>query len=272
MFSFLRSSCELPPVETGKIKIQRLVQMHLRTLALKRRAGISMDSYGKVDAARWNAEVQYFVDKIVRPELTDAERLAIGATGLDRIANDLIEAPVRRECGRLHDVGEVDMTVPVVDALSSGRLKPSIAADMPKASGSATSALEVRRGLIIRPEPLERIISGEKTWEMRTGHTKIRGPIALIKKGSKAVYGVAHITDSRGPMSREEMLNSIHLHRITADRLDTGEVAGYRHAWVLGHVRRLARPVPYQHKGGVTFVTLDSYAVEQLRLATRGEA
>lgn len=267
MFSFFRSSSEFSPIESGRAKIKRLVETHLQTLALKRRSGLSIDSYGKVDATRWNAEVQYFLDKIVLPELTEAEPLAIGAFGLSQVANDLIETPVRKECSRLHATGQLDMTVPVVDSLSRGSGKELRTKVKAKNSGTPMSGTELSRGLIIRPEPLERILSGQKTWEMRSAHTKIRGPIALIQKGSKAVYGVAHLTDSRGPLSRNDMLSTIHLHGITADRIDTEEVAGYRYAWVLERVRRLPRPIPYQHIGGVTFVTLDPYAVEQIRCA-----
>lgn len=267
MFSFIRSSFESPGLQSGKEKIRRLVQVHLQTLALKRGTGISMDSYGKVDGSRWNAEVQYFVDRVMLPELTDGERLAIGAAGLNGLVNELIEAPVRAECVRLHDSGERDMTVPVFDALKGGRRTRSRALVAAQPAGASASGSEMSRGLIIRPEPLERILSGRKTWEMRSAHTKVRGPIALIRKGSKAVYGMAHILDSRGPLSRDEMLKTTQLHGITSDRLDTGEVAGYRYAWILGSVRRLERPIPYQHTGGVTFVTIDPYAVEQLRLA-----
>lgn len=270
MFSRSRTPSELPDLQSGKVKIQRLVRIHLRTLALKRGAGITIDSYGKVDGSRWNAEVQHFVDKVVVPELTILERLAIGATGLNAIVNELIEAPVRAECGRLHDSGEQDMTVPLLDALRGKKAPRPLMAAATRSAGALSSSSELRRGLIIRPEPLERILSGRKTWEMRSANTKIRGPIALIQKGSKAVLGVAHILESRGPLSRDEMVSTIHLHGITSDRLDAGEVVSYRYAWVLGRVRRLDRPIPYQHSGGVTFVTLDPYAVEQLRLVCGG--
>lgn len=266
MFALFRSPSDVLGLKSGTVKVQRLVLVHMKTLVLKRRTGIEMDSFGKVDSSRWNAEVQYFVDKVVLPELTDGERFAIGVVGLNKIANDLIEAPVRTECARLHDSGEMDMTVPVFEAPKVGRqTRPRALAAVYSTCATGASS-KTSRGLIIRPEPLERILSGRKTWEMRSAHTKIRGPIALIQKGSKAIYGEAQILDSRGPVSRDEMLKTVHLHGITADRLDTGEVAAYRYAWVLGRVRRLSHPIPYQHTGGVTFVTLDPYAVEQLRI------
>lgn len=51
--------------------------------------------------------------------------------------------------------------------------------------------MKIASGLIIRPEPLEKILSGRKTWEMRCGPIHKRETIALILKGSKAIYGVA---------------------------------------------------------------------------------
>lgn len=162
------------------------------------------------------------------------------------------------------------MTVPIVDALKGVRASRPRPLTQNQLTNASLSGEVTSRGLIIRSEPLEKILSGRNIWEMRSAHTKIRSPIALIQKGSKVVYGVASILDSRGPLSRDEMLKSSHLHGICEDRLDKGEIAAYRYAWVLGGVRRLQRPIAYQHTGGVTFVTLDPYSVEQLREQARG--
>ena len=53
------------------------------------------------------------------------------------------------------------------------------------------TTLNISSGLIIRPEPLEKILSGRKTWEMRSDTIHKRETIALIQKGSKAIYGMA---------------------------------------------------------------------------------
>ena len=262
MFSFFRSTPKLTPLETGKSKVRQLVKKHLQTLVLKRRSGITKDAYGIIDGSRWNSEAQYFMNKVVLPELTLAESIAIG-DHLNEVANEIVEAIVSAECYRLHDAGQLDMTVPVSD--SQSLKKPNAAQKTPVTSKNTEPMFELNRGLIIRPEPLEKILSGQKIWEMRSRATKIRGPIALIKKGSKAIYGIAHITDSRGPLSREEMEKTVRHHGITTDRIDSEEVAAYRHAWVLEKIQRLDRPIPYQHSGGVTFVTLDPYAVSQLQ-------
>jgi ASCH domain len=43
------------------------------------------------------------------------------------------------------------------------------------------------KGLIIDEPWISLIVSGEKTWEMRSRNTNVRGRIGLIRKGSKTV-------------------------------------------------------------------------------------
>lgn len=133
------------------------------------------------------------------------------------------------------------------------------------------TTLNISSGLIIRPEPLEKILSGRKTWEMRGNPIHKRETIALIQQGSKAIYGVAEIIDSIGPLSRRvEMIANESRHRIEPFRLDNPEVSKWRHAWVLAKVRRLKHPVPYVHKmGQVKFVSLDEMTVRAIGEALR---
>src|SRR5947209_18338036 len=49
------------------------------------------------------------------------------------------------------------------------------------------------KALIIREPWIGHILSGAKTWEMRTSKTSLRGRIGLIRKGSGVVVGVADI-------------------------------------------------------------------------------
>lgn len=114
------------------------------------------------------------------------------------------------------------------------------------------------KGLIIDTPAIDKILSGRKTWEMRSSHTKVRGMIALIKKGSGTVVGVAHLVDSLGPFSKEELLASQDRHLISSQRLDDPKVEKWNHAWVLKDVKPLVRPVPYTHpNGAVKWVNLD---------------
>jgi hypothetical protein len=124
----------------------------------------------------------------------------------------------------------------------------------------------IRTGLIIREEPLLKILSGDKTWEMRSKRTTKRERIALVMKGSKAVFGVADIVDCHGPLSRTDLLESMSCHQILRSRIDTPEIAKYKFAWILANVRRLPTPVPYVSKPGqVIFVTIDAAADESIR-------
>lgn len=126
---------------------------------------------------------------------------------------------------------------------------------------------DLASALIIRAEPLAKILSGRKTWEMRGRAVGKRGTIGLIEKGSKTIVGVADLVDCRGPLSREEMLANVDKHGIESHRLDSPEVAKWRHAWVLTNARRLQRPVPYRHTSEVQWVTLDAKLAEAVRRA-----
>ncbi len=117
----------------------------------------------------------------------------------------------------------------------------------------------IHRALIIDTPHIDNILSGKKTWEMRTTQTKQRGRIALIQKGSGTIIGVVEITDSLGPFSNEEMLANESKHGITPVRLNNPEVSKYNNAWVVENAKRLKQPIPYKHKSGqVIWVNLDA--------------
>lgn len=124
------------------------------------------------------------------------------------------------------------------------------------------------QGLIIQPEPLEKILAGRKTWEMRSAHTKKRGRIALIKKGSGRIYGIATIIGSLGPFTEEDMIANQDKHGMSLSRMREPQASKWRCAWVLSDVRRLTIPVEYvQKSGAVTFVYLDDAAIDRLARA-----
>jgi hypothetical protein len=51
------------------------------------------------------------------------------------------------------------------------------------------------KGLIIKSPWIDKILAGEKTWEIRGSNTKIRGKISLIKSGSGMILGKADLVD-----------------------------------------------------------------------------
>jgi hypothetical protein len=264
MFSSTKNSRTEAALESAKTKITALVTQHLQILANKRQQGLKVDCYGVVDGRRWTKDCQYFVDEVVRPQLTDEEALAIGQAGLSEIANQLIEKPTHEECRRIQRSGD-NKPIATHSSLKSAHVKAS-SQSLPSTSSCGIRPT-ISRGLIIRPEPLDNILTGRKVWEMRSRSIEIRGTIALVKKGSKAVFGVADIVDSRGPLTHAEMVENQPRHLIPPSRLGHPDVAKYRHAWVLGNVRCLKAPIPYIHTGGVQFVTLDDLAVNRLASA-----
>ncbi len=125
-------------------------------------------------------------------------------------------------------------------------------------------------GLIIKPEPLEKILNGKKIWEMRSITTKKRGPIALIGKGSKRIMGIATIIDVRGPLSNAAMIDTEAMHQIAPTRLDDENVQKLRYAWVLSNVTRLDPPIAYiPRKGAVRFVDLTAEEMAAINLRVR---
>jgi hypothetical protein len=124
------------------------------------------------------------------------------------------------------------------------------------------------RGLIIKSPYIDRILAGTKTWEMRSTHTKVRGPIALIRKGSGQIIGMANLVDSKGPLSDQEKIDNINQHQISIERLQSGDTAKWNVAWILEKAQSLNSPVHYKHRNGaVIWVTLETEIREKLALA-----
>jgi hypothetical protein len=107
----------------------------------------------------------------------------------------------------------------------------------------------ITSGLIIDHVHLQKIVAGNKTWEMRKTKTLKRERIALIAKGTKAAYGVANIVDCTGPLPNEKLIESISLHGMTRDRIEAPDFSR-RYAWVLSNCRALRHPVSCPMKPG----------------------
>ena len=106
------------------------------------------------------------------------------------------------------------------------------------------------KGLIIKSPWIELILTGHKTWEIRGNNTKTRGPIALIKGGTKTIVGIAKLKKVKGPLSPKDFLSHKQKHLTPDEDIQDGMPYEKTYAWVLGDVLELNEPVPYNHKMG----------------------
>jgi hypothetical protein len=115
------------------------------------------------------------------------------------------------------------------------------------------------KALVIDEPWISAILRGEKTWEMRKGVCKLRGPIALIRKGSGQVVGIAEVAHCRPPLSTlQAYAEAEPYHRIPPERQQRAFADGWRTPWVLANARPLTKPVPYRHPlGAVIWVNLE---------------
>ena len=115
----------------------------------------------------------------------------------------------------------------------------------------------VTHALIIAQPWIELILSGVKTWEMRSKATSIRGHIALIEKGTGLIVGTTTLDHCGGKFTNAEQLDKFkQFHHV--DYISHPELIKWAYPWVLKQTVRLDVPIPYKHpRGAVTWVKLD---------------
>lgn len=109
------------------------------------------------------------------------------------------------------------------------------------------------KALIIKQKWLDKILAGEKTWEMRGSRTNMRGRIALIQSGSGLIVGECDLVNC---LAVDETIfrATQNLHGMkNVEQLPYPKT----YAWVLGRAVRYDQPRPYQHpQGAVIWVKL----------------
>lgn len=113
----------------------------------------------------------------------------------------------------------------------------------------------------IRPQWVDLILNGTKTWEIRTKYTNKIGPVALIRSGSGTVVATANLSEV---IELTESIARKNARRMGMSTADAVSCVGCN-AWVLSDVVPLKKPVPYVHpSGAVTWVTLDEATTKKV--------
>lgn len=125
------------------------------------------------------------------------------------------------------------------------------------------------KGLIVDEPWISLILAGKKDWEMRSQPTQVRGPVALIRKGTGQVVGTANITGNHGPLGLDELRSNASRHCVPMVEFESGRATKWTTAWQLEHAAPLSVPVSYKHpSGAVIWVNLDpavAAAIEEQR-------
>ncbi len=136
--------------------------------------------------------------------------------------------------------------------------------DRAVSSAEAPGEEGITHGLLILKEPLDKILAGTKTWEIRGKATARRGPIALIESKSGHVVGTCDVVDVVGPLTLAELQRNAKRTGFRPSQLPYPTT----YAWVVRDARRLPVPVPYRHpSGAVIWVRLETTVVRRLRRA-----
>lgn len=123
----------------------------------------------------------------------------------------------------------------------------------------------VIRTLLIQPEPMELILAGVKTWEIRGSRTKIRETIGLIPSRSGTVVAVCDLVDCVGPLTGQLFRTNAAKAGIRPREAQLGYYQE-TYAWVLADIRVLRKPVPYMHpSGAIIWVKLEGKTEAAIR-------
>ncbi len=123
----------------------------------------------------------------------------------------------------------------------------------------------VTRGLVIREPWIGMILRGEKTWELRSKNTSMRGPIALIRAGSGQVVGTAVLARTLPALTAANFAGYRAQHGVPEAQQAEALATGWVVPWVLEQVQPLDPPLPYRHpSGAVTWVVLEPDVVAAL--------
>lgn len=118
-------------------------------------------------------------------------------------------------------------------------------------------------GLIVKGHWLDKIFYDKKIWEIRSNNTTKRGQIALIKSGTKHIYGTVYLDDSF-EIDYPTIAITKKKHKV-----DDLSIITYQkpHIWVLRDPKIFTNPIPYDHPQGAVIWVNNLYVGD----ATYGE-
>jgi len=110
-------------------------------------------------------------------------------------------------------------------------------------------------GLIMKSSWIDRILAGQKTWELKGLPTKLRGRVALIRARTGRIVGTCEIVDCVGPLTLEQVQANVEKHGTPLEAV--GQLAFAKtYAWVLANAKSLAEPIELTDCRGGTWVRL----------------
>ena len=122
----------------------------------------------------------------------------------------------------------------------------------------------IGQGLVIAEPYISQILSGDKTWELRSRQTTKRGPIALIKKGSGKIVGTALLSGVGPKLELGSFAKYYSKHRFPNEKARSPDFKWWV-PWILDDVVKLDVPISYNHpSGAVTWVNLDPVVCERI--------
>lgn len=100
------------------------------------------------------------------------------------------------------------------------------------------------------------ILDGDKSWELRSSDTTVRGRIALIDSGTGKIVGEATLARTMlAPTKLRGRRCTSSYHRIPEDQFHLMDK--WKWVWVLEDVLKYEKPLGYEHpRGAVIWVNL----------------
>jgi hypothetical protein len=143
--------------------------------------------------------------------------------------------------GEMSDLAKAVAAVKIGSMQSNGLINQNVDA--------VISDIHSNGALIIDKPWIELILSGQKSWEMRTTKFKKLGYIALVEKGTKTITGIARIDGYTEQLSLAQLEQHEAKHRVLKSQYTASDYKWFT-AMKLSNVLRLERSIKYEHKNG----------------------